>query len=119
MLKFSGFHFTKAAFIGLFILTFALISVDASAQSETEKMEDTYLKHHDRVSLEDYSSIQDNQSSTFPISIPTVSPSKTSATVKRDLPAGGVSDKDIKKSESPSTLSFNIFLYIVDKFKAD
>ncbi len=28
-------------------------------------------------------------------------------------------EKESKKNESPSTLSFNIFLYIVDKFKED
>jgi hypothetical protein len=28
-------------------------------------------------------------------------------------------EKESKKNESPSTLSFNIFLYIVDKFKQD
>ena len=28
-------------------------------------------------------------------------------------------ERESKKNESPSTLSFNIFLYIVDKFKED
>jgi hypothetical protein len=28
-------------------------------------------------------------------------------------------ERESKKNESPSTLSFNIFLYIVDKFKQD
>lgn len=28
-------------------------------------------------------------------------------------------NKDVKKEESASTLSFNLFLYIVDKFRAD
>ena len=30
-----------------------------------------------------------------------------------------IQEKELKKNETPSTLSFNIFLYIVDKFKAD
>lgn len=48
------------------------------------------------------------------------SPSKTNApVVKKEVPAlkvGG--DKDGKKEEI-STLSFNLFLYIMDKFKED
>ena len=30
-----------------------------------------------------------------------------------------IQERESKKNESPSTLSFNIFLYIVDKFKQD
>ncbi len=119
MLKFSGFHFAKPALISASILAFTLIAVDASAQSESEKVEENSLKLNDRVLLEDNSSFQDNLSSPIHISKPTAATVKSPVTVRRDLPAGGVSDKDIKKTESPSTLSFNIFLYIVDKFKAD
>jgi hypothetical protein len=121
MLKFSGFHFTKPALYSIAILGLALITVDASAQSENEKVEDHYLKINDRVLLEENSSLQDNQSSP----IHTVKPSNTvktpqTAVVRREaLPVVGATEKDIRKNESPSTLSFNIFLYIVDKFKAD
>jgi len=117
MLKFSGFHFTKPALLCVAILGLALIAVDASAQSETEKMEEHNIKVNDRVLLEDNSSLQDNHSSVTSKPVTSVKVSQTP--VKRDLPAGGISDKDVKKNESPSTLSFNIFLYIVDKFKAD
>ena len=119
MLKFSGFHFTKPALLCVAILGLALIAVDASAQSETEKMEEHNVKVNDRVLLEDNSSLQDNHSSTVITAKPGASVKTTQAAVKRDLPAGGISEKDVKKNESPSTLSFNIFLYIVDKFKAD
>ncbi|HSF53445.1 MAG TPA: hypothetical protein VLA71_06815 [Algoriphagus sp.] len=119
MLKFSGFHFKKPALLSVAILGLALIAVDASAQTETEKVEENNPKVNDRVILEDQSSIQDNIPSSNLSAKPTNS-IKPAATVKRDLPAGGmVSEKDIKRNESPSTLSFNIFLYIVDKFKAD
>ncbi len=120
MLKFSGFHFKKPAMLSVAILGLALIAVNASAQTESEKEEDHTSKVNDRVVLEDHSLLQDNFSS--PVHVTKSTPAKTSspATVKRDLPAGGVVvDKDAKKNESPSTLSFNIFLYIVDKFKAD
>lgn len=119
MLKFSGFHFKKPALLSVAVLGLALIAIDASAQTETEKVEENNPKVNDRVILDDPTTIQDNT----PASVFSSKPNntvKTAATVKRDLPAGGViSDKDVKKNESPSTLSFNIFLYIVDKFKAD
>jgi hypothetical protein len=119
MLKFSGFHFTKAALLSIAILGLAFITVDASAQSETEKMEENSPKLHDRVILEDNSSVQDNHSTPILTSKSATTVKAAQSTVKRDLPAGGVSEKDVRKQESPSTLSFNIFLYIVDKFKAD
>lgn len=101
------------------ILGLALFAIDASAQSETEKVEENNPKVNDRVILEDHSSIQDNTPAANLPAKPgnTIKPI---ATVKRDLPAGGVIlEKEVKKNESPSTLSFNIFLYVVDKFKAD
>lgn len=119
MLKFSGFHFKKPALFSAAILGLALIAVDASAQTETEKVEENYPKANDRIILEDQTTIQDNPASSILSSKPN-STIKPSTPVRRDLPAGGViSEKDGKKNESPSTLSFNIFLYIVDKFKAD
>lgn len=119
MLKFSGFHFKKPALLSVAILGLALIAVDASAQTETEKVEENNPKVNDRVILEDHTSIQDNSSAIISPKTNTITV-KSPAAVKRDLPAGGViSEKDVKRNESPSTLSFNIFLYIVDKFKAD
>lgn len=119
MLKFSGFHFKKPALLSVAVLGLALIAIDASAQTETEKVEENNPKVNDRVILEDNTSIQDNTPASNFSSKPS-NAVKPAATVKRDLPAGGVfSEKDVKKNESPSTLSFNIFLYIVDKFKAD
>lgn len=119
MLKFSGFHFTKPALLSIAIVGLALITVDASAQSEIERVEENNLKINDRVILEDNSTFQDNHSSAVTSSKSGTTLKATQATVKRDLPAGGITDKDVKKNESASTLSFNIFLYIVDKFKAD
>lgn len=119
MLKFSGFHFKKPAMLSAAILGLALFAIDASAQTETEKVEENNPKINDRVILEDHSSIQDNTPASTLSAKPAIV-TKPTATVKRDLPAGGVvSEKEVKKNESPSTLSFNIFLYVVDKFKAD
>lgn len=120
MLKFSGFHFIKPTLFSIAVLGLWLIAVDASAQSETDKIEENGPKVNDRVILESNSSIQDNSSSPIHVARPSGATLKPAATVKRDLPAGGVNlDKEVKKNESPSTLSFNIFLYIVDRFKAD
>lgn len=119
MLKLSRFHFKKSALLSGLILGLALIAIDATAQSESDKMEENNLKGNDRVILDDSGLIHDNNS---PIvaSKPAPNALKPQITVKRDLPAGGVSlEKEVRRNESPSTLSFNIFLYIVDKFKAD
>lgn len=118
MLKFAGFHFKKPALLSAAILGLALITVDASAQSEHEKTEENSPRVNERVILEDHTTVQENS----PSGLLPVRPNSTlkATSVKRDLPAGGIlPEKETKKSESPSTLSFNIFLYVVDKFKAD
>ncbi len=95
-------------------------AIDASAQSENEKIEDINPKNNDRIILEDHTVIQDNSFSKTLPSKAITTPKVTPLPPKRDLTAGeSVSEKDVKKNDSPSTLSFNIFLYIVDKFKAD
>ena len=121
MLKFSGFHFTKSVSLFMVILGLTLIAVDSSAQSESEKMEDPNSRANDRVILEENPSLQDNIISS-PLHVAKPSTSVKPATVPaRQQPSnvGAVTEKEIKKNESPSTLSFNIFLYIVDRFKAD
>jgi hypothetical protein len=119
MLKITG---TLGKSIGLFGLSLAgllFINFEASAQNENEKMEEVSPKLFDRPitpMVEDHNSLQDNTNSLFS---PGLKINQNKAVpVKRDLPAGGVlQDKDLKKTDSPSTLSFNIFLYVVDKFK--
>lgn len=118
MLKFSGFHFKKPALLSVAILGLALISIETSAQSEQEKTEENTTRPVERATVEDHSVVQDNTPTSF-LPARTTQNFKT-APIKRDLPAGGIApEKEIKKNESPSTLSFNIFLYVVDKFKAD
>jgi hypothetical protein len=118
MLKFSGFHFKKPALLSVAVLGLALISIDASAQSEQEKTEENLPRPSERVVIEEQPLVQDNAPTNF-------LPSRTNqnfktATARKELPVNGVApEKDAKKNESPSTLSFNIFLYVVDKFKAD
>ena len=108
--------------IGLFGLSLCgllLFSLNASAQSENEKVEEMSPRPADRPItplVDDHGTSQDNAHHFLSPAIK-ASPVKSNP-VRRDLPAGGViQDRDPKKIESPSTLSFNIFLYVVDKFK--
>lgn len=110
--------FKKTGFLALFMIGLCLLAGESFAQGEQEKVDLENAKSSDKPILEDQ--IQNSENISPKILAPKIitnSPNKVA--VKRDLPAGGV-DKEIKKEESvPSTLSFNIFLYIVDKFKAD
>ncbi|MFN3998915.1 hypothetical protein [Algoriphagus sp.] len=120
MLKFSRFHFGKAFILTLSVLSMALFSIDASAQSENEKVLEVNAKNNDRVILEDLTVIQDTNSQKTIISKTTVTQKSPINTLKKESINGEIiSEKEAKRNESPSTLSFNIFLYIVDKFKAD
>lgn len=120
MLKFSGFHLKKTALLNVAVLVLAMIAIDASAQSEIEKGNENQSKANDRAILDDNVSVHDYTPAPSMSTKPNTASPKSTAVVKRDLPAGGVMiEKEAKRTESPSTLSFNIFLYIVDKFKAD
>lgn len=120
MLQFSGFRIKKPVLLSAAILGFVLFSVEASAQIENEKVEEIVPKNNDRVILEDHTSLQDNSNSRFaPIKSSTTTKAASTPAKKEQSAGEIISEKDPRKSESPSTLSFNIFLYIVDKFKAD
>ncbi|WP_157963149.1 hypothetical protein [Algoriphagus litoralis] len=121
MLKFSGFHLGKPLILGIGALFLMFLTLEASAQSENEKVEEIYPKTNDRVVLEDHTLIQDNSQSRTTLAKPSASPKPAGTTVVKKEAAivENASDREAKKTDSPSTLSFNIFLYIVDKFKAD
>lgn len=113
-----SFPLKKIGISALAIIGFSFIAGESFAQSDQEKVDLENVKHTEK-------SISEDQIQNPELFTPKILPSKASANpsnktaIKRDLPAGGV-EKEIKKEEvSPSTLSFNIFLYIVDKFKAD
>lgn len=120
MLNLSGSHFKKSAFLSLAVLFLALIAVDASAQSENGKIEEINSRNTDKIILEDHTAINENSSSTLLGPKMNVTQKALPALAKKDLNTGEtISEKEVKRNDSPSTLSFNIFLYIVDKFKAD
>ncbi len=121
MLKFSEFPFTKTAFLFIAGLGMAFFSNESFAQTENEKVEDHILRTSDRpVAEENQLSKESSISLPLPSRATSVPAAKqTPNQVKRDLPAGGLIKEGETKRDSPSTLSFNIFLYIVDKFKED
>lgn len=116
MFKRSKVHPVKVFFICLMSFVFAFWTTEVNAQEENSP------RPTDKPHVEESNhSPQENVQATFPFFKPSqikqVSPISQ---VKRDLPASGIiQEKEQKKNESPSTLSFNIFLYIVDKFKED
>lgn len=120
MLKFSEFPLNKTALLFFVVLGVAFFSNDTFAQTENEKVEDHISRSSDRPSVEEsLNSKEASHNLSFP-SKPSTNPGSKPTTanqVKRDLPAGGLIKEGESKKESPSTLSFNIFLYIVDKFK--
>lgn len=117
MVKFSGFPLKKASLFCAAVGGLTLFATDAWAQEESSPkiLEKPVVVEDHTSSMENVSPfIIQNQKSN------PVKPSSQVGIVKRDLPAGGMlQEKDMKKNESPSTLSFNIFLYIVDRFKQD
>jgi hypothetical protein len=114
MLKFSGFPFKKIALLCAAMGGFVFFSSEANAQEENSP------RPIEKPVVEDQGSNQDNTTAVFPLFKPTGQKPTSPSSVKRDLPAGGFfQEKEAKKNEAPSTLSFNIFLYIVDKFKED
>jgi hypothetical protein len=120
MLNFLEFYFNKPTIISIGVLFLTLIAVDASAQTENVKTEEINNRNTDRIILEDNTVINDNSSQSVFAPKANVTQKALPGLTKKDLNSGDIiSEKDVKKNESPSTLSFNIFLYIVDKFKAD
>lgn len=114
----SQFPLKKIGFSAIILLGFCFFAGESLAQSEQEKVDLENVKPTDKPVLEDNGQNSENLVSKSATNKTNFAPNNKVA-VKRDLPAGGV-EKEIKKEESvPSTLSFNIFLYIVDKFKAD
>jgi hypothetical protein len=99
------------AVLGLFLLT-----------TEVQAQEENARKPFEKQSVEEH-----NLPSEGGLSV-SAAPTKPAAAksilpvlpTKKEVHSGAhLQEKESKKNESPSTLSFNIFLYIVDKFKQD
>lgn len=114
----SSFPFKKFGICTIAVMAMCFYAEDSFGQSEQERVDLENSKRVDKPILEDSTPNSQNLSPKI-LTPKTEANAQQKTLVKRDLPAGGV-EKDPKKEEvTPSTLSFNIFLYIVDKFKAD
>jgi len=108
-------NFKKTVISGITILTLCFFSVVSFAQEDMRKVDSEMLKPIDKPNLEIVSPSKETNGQT---SIVAKSLNNTSKTIPAKKETGIVGEG--KKPESaPSTLNFNIFLYIVDKFKAD
>jgi len=116
MIKVGGVSLLKAILICVLGFALAVFSSEVYAQEENSP------RHIDKPNSEESSPVQENVQASFPLFKPATTKQATlsSNSVKRELPVSGIiPEREVKKNESPSTLSFNIFLYIVDKFKED
>ena len=106
----------KVALLSMVALACLLLPSEAVAQEENTK------KPFEKPILEEHSPLLE-AGTAAPLSV------QKAETVKPGVPlplprkeaqtATHLQERESKKNESPSTLSFNIFLYIVDKFKQD
>lgn len=93
-----------------------LLPSEAMAQEENTK------KPFEKPIVEENSSVSESGAAAtlFTQKPVVVKQSVPLTTPKREIHTSSfILEKESKKNESPSTLSFNIFLYIVDKFKQD
>ncbi|MDE0560978.1 hypothetical protein OU792_13340 [Algoriphagus sp. NF] len=120
MLNKPTFPFGKIGFILTSVLALCLFSGESLAQNEQEKPIEV-PRQSDRPVVEEDGSFHHNFNSdqndikanaelkVSPVPIPTTP-------IRREVVIG---PEGKKSSEPSSTLSFNIFLYVLEKFKAD
>ncbi|MDI1323901.1 MAG: hypothetical protein PSV36_14215 [Algoriphagus sp.] len=117
MFETSSFSFKKLGVCVCAVVGMCLWTEDALAQGEQEKAEIENIRNMDKPALEDQTSSQEAVSSKISASKQTQPVLKATVVRKENLTNG--EGKKVDPSSAPSTLSFNMFLYIVDKFKAD
>lgn len=118
MLKNKSYRTLNLKFAGLFVLSFFFFISISSAQGQEKVILEDPVEENPlmKESSKEVSSLIPSQSlvkkemSTLP----------KESELKGKQPEGGIAEvQKTKKEENSSTLSFNLFLYIVDKFKAD
>lgn len=109
----------NSKFTTIFLLSFFFFAIDSLAQSEQEKVRVDIPS--ESAPLEDLDLVRGNVDANLKVSgsKTVIKPIGTKPITKKVTDEALVENKEIKKEESSSTLSFNLFLYIVDKFKAD
>ena len=106
----------KVALLSLVAIGFLLLQTESVAQEENTKK-----SFEKPVSEESSPLVEAGAAAPLPVQKP--APAKQTFPLpiprKETHTTATIQEKELKKNETPSTLSFNIFLYIVDKFKAD
>jgi hypothetical protein len=106
----------KVALLCMAAVGYLLLPSEAMAQEENPK------KPFEKPIVEENSTVSESGAAA---TIFTQKPAVVKQSVPLPLPKKEVhttthlQERESKKNDSPSTLSFNIFLYIVDKFKQD
>lgn len=119
MISKIDFPFKKLTIFSIALLGMCFWAGNTMAQSEREKSEVENEKPLEKPLVENSSDrfdvqLRDNQ-------VPVTTNTTTVTSAKTPLPKKetNLSGEGKKPDPAPSTLTFNIFLYIVDKFKAD
>jgi hypothetical protein len=110
-----AFNFRKIAFFSMAVAFFCLFSEVSFAQEDMGKAETDMIKPVER-SNSHVSPSANEANSTIPVLNRSLVPSPKIGPTKKEP---GLVGEGKKPESAPSTLNFNIFLYIVDKFKAD
>jgi hypothetical protein len=106
----------KVALLCMAAFSYLLLPSEAMAQEENTKkpFEKPIVEEHNTIpEAGTAGSLSVQKPAVVKQSVPLPLPKKEVHTTTH------IQERESKKNESPSTLSFNIFLYIVDKFKQD
>jgi len=109
------FNLKKIATFSFAALAFCLYSEVSFAQEGTNKPETDMVKSIDKPATDISNSVIESNTNTPALNKVVVTNPKFSPIKKEN----GLVGEGKKPEPAPSTLNFNIFLYIVDKFKAD
>jgi hypothetical protein len=109
------FNFRKIAISSFAVLGFCLFSEVSFAQENMGKVETDMIKPVEKSNSDNMPSVNE-ANSTIPILNKSVVTNPKISPAKKEP---GLVGEGKKPESAPSTLNFNIFLYIVDKFKAD
>lgn len=116
MIEITKYPFKKITIFSLFAVGLCFIAGESLAQSEKDKMEVENTKPIDRPNVDHTLDLKDNSLLGNTVQPVVIINREKAQPVKKE---GNISGEGKKVDTVPSTLSFNIFLYIVDKFKAD
>jgi hypothetical protein len=111
----APFNFRKITIFSFAVLGFCLFSEVSFAQEDMGKVETDMIKPVEKSNSDIIPSVNEGNSSIPILNRNLVTSPKISPTKKEP----GLVGEGKKPESAPSTLNFNIFLYIVDKFKAD